>query len=239
MLDIIMAIDIKLLIFFTGMIILSFVFYKLSDRFKPNRSWAQSAAGTAVIVYAALGGIYGYLLPALAAITLTFILYYPLRLLCIMIIDALQKNNYAVIKIEDEDFRKLDVDSQLSLLNMRIKYYRKAIIRLQMCRGLAVMTFIISLSILVLGLLVLRKLDFSELLLLLTNIILFILIFNITPRTKGIFYEFLRKYVFAPETIKLRNYYEQQLQESNYEIKAIEHGYHVATKQQIMNRLKF
>ncbi len=239
MLDIIMAIDIKVLLFFLGMIILSFIFFKLSDRFKPNRSWAQSAAGAFMIVYAALGGIYGYLLPALAAITLTFVLYYPLRLLCIMLIDAVQKNNYDVIKIEDEDFRKLDVDSQLSLLNMRIRYYRKAIIRIQTGRGLAFMAFISSLIIFILGLLVLSKLDYSGMLLLLANIILFILIFSITPRSKGIFYEFLRKYVFALETINLKNYYEQQLQQSNYEIKAIEHGYYMATKQQIMNRLKF
>ncbi len=234
-----LTIDINTVLFLVGMIILSFIFYKLSDRLKPHPSWAQYTAGASLLLYAVLGGIYGFLWPALAGIILTFFLYYPVRFLFIIIIDSIQKIDYGVLKIPDEDFRKLDVDSQLSILKIHIRYYRRAIISIQSAKGLALMVFITCLAIFILGLLVLSKIEYLNLLLLLANVILFILLFNITPRTSGVLFNFLGKYVFSPEIIKLSNHYEQQLEQSNYEIKAIEQGYYMATKKQIMNRLKF
>ncbi|KUG02835.1 hypothetical protein ASZ90_019768 [hydrocarbon metagenome] len=231
--------EIKTILFLVGMIILSLIFYRSSDRLKPKPSWTQYAAGTLLLIYTTAGGVYGFLWPALAGLILAFFLYYPFRLLLMVLVDSIQKNAYDVFNIPDEEFRKLDVDTQVSMLNNRIRYYRKATIRIQTLRGFALMAFIISLVILGLGLLVLRKIEYPDILLLLANMLLFLLLFDIAPRNRGVFFNFLKKYVFSQEIIRVSNHYEQQLQESNSEIKAIEQGYYMTTKKQIMNRLKY
>ncbi len=238
MFDITPPFDVKALVFLAGIILLSFAFYHLSEGIKPARPWLRWAAGALWLFSACLGVVYLGIIPVLSAFILTFLLFFPLRLLFLVIIDAVQKDKKDVLNIEAEQFRQLDVDSQLSLLHRRVSYYKKARITLQTFRGLAFMAFIISLLVFGLLLQFLLALKPLDILVLLANLILFLLIWRISPRSGGIFYDLLGKYVFSLDILRLKEYYERQILEGFDEINSVEQGYHLASKKQIMNRLR-
>lgn len=139
--------------------------------------------------------------------------------------------------MNDEDLRKQDVETQISVLKTKLRHYEKKILHIQTMRGVALLIFFLTIGTLILVFTVLYSMTPKDILIMVSTLVLLIIYFDIKPRQKGVF-QLIKKYILTAEIRQKKNNYDTHLLQTINEIKALEEGYYLATKEQVMSRLR-